>query len=185
MCSEPGHPQIHQAAWNIHAMSPYAVTNYFKYSTWCGTCPDDTTCSKSIIIINHVFILSQNDESMYRIIRVVVIIKCNFLTRFMEWYRAYSFMVIITEPYFNQEYDVCLLFVSTCFLNINHSWWRHPMETFPRYWPFVRGIHRSPMNSPQKGQWRGALMFSLICAWANGRAHSRDAGDLRRHRAHY
>ena len=38
------------------------------------------------------------------------------------------------------------------------------METFQRYWPFVWGIHRSPMNSPHKGQWRGALMFSLICA---------------------
>ena len=39
--------------------------------------------------------------------------------------------------------------------------WKH----FSRYWPFVRGIHRSPVNSPHKGQWRGALMFSLICAW--------------------
>ena len=39
--------------------------------------------------------------------------------------------------------------------------WKH----FPRYWPFVRGIHRPPVNSPHKGQWRGALMFSLICAW--------------------
>ena len=29
------------------------------------------------------------------------------------------------------------------------------METFLRYWPFVRGIHRSPVNSPYKGQWRG------------------------------
>ena len=38
--------------------------------------------------------------------------------------------------------------------------WKH----FPHYWPFVRGIHRSPVNSPHKGQWRGALMFSLICA---------------------
>ena len=37
--------------------------------------------------------------------------------------------------------------------------WKH----FPRYWPFVRGIHRSPVNSPHKGQWRGALMFTLIC----------------------
>ena len=37
--------------------------------------------------------------------------------------------------------------------------WKH----FPRYWPFVRRIHRSPVNSPHKGQWRGALMFSLIC----------------------
>ena len=42
--------------------------------------------------------------------------------------------------------------------------WKH----FPRYWPFVRGIHRSPVNSQHKGQWRGALMFSLIWAWING-----------------
>ena len=30
--------------------------------------------------------------------------------------------------------------------------WKH----FPCYWPFVRGIHRSPVNSPHKGLWRGA-----------------------------
>ena len=41
----------------------------------------------------------------------------------------------------------------------DHIKWKH----FPRYLPFVRGIHRSPVNSPRKGQWRGALMFSLIC----------------------
>ena len=29
----------------------------------------------------------------------------------------------------------------------------------PRYWPYVRGIHRSPVNSPHKGQWHGALMI--------------------------
>ena len=34
---------------------------------------------------------------------------------------------------------------------------------FPRYWPFVRRIHRYPVNSPHKGQRRGALTFSLIC----------------------
>ena len=56
---------------------------------------------------------------------------------------------------------------------------------FPRYWPFVRGIHRSPVNSPHEGQWRGALMFSFICAWINGWINNRKAGDLRRHRAHY
>ena len=38
----------------------------------------------------------------------------------------------------------------------------------PRYWPFVRGIHRPPVNSLHKGQWRGALMFSFICARING-----------------
>ena len=52
-----------------------------------------------------------------------------------------------------------------------------------RYWPFVREIHRSTGNSPHKGQWRGALIFSLICAWLNGWTNNRDAGDLRRHRA--
>ena len=59
--------------------------------------------------------------------------------------------------------------------------WKH----FPRYWPFVRGIHRSPMNSPHKGLPRGALMFSLIYAWINDWVNNREAGDLRRHRAHY
>ena len=59
--------------------------------------------------------------------------------------------------------------------------WKH----FPRYWPFVWGIHRSPVNSPHKGQWHGALMFSLICAWINSWVNNREAGDLGRHRAHY
>ena len=58
--------------------------------------------------------------------------------------------------------------------------WKH----FPRCWVFVRGIHRSPLNSPHKGQWRRALMFSLICDWPTG-VNSLDAGDLRCHRAHY
>ena len=56
---------------------------------------------------------------------------------------------------------------------------------FPRYWPFVRGIHRSPANSSHRGQWRGALVLSLICAWTNGWVNNRDAGDLRCHRSHY
>ena len=61
---------------------------------------------------------------------------------------------------------------------------------------FVRGIHRSrwiphtkasevPVNSPHKGQWRGAFMFSLICVWINGWVNNREAGELRRYRPHY
>ena len=34
-------------------------------------------------------------------------------------------------------------------------------------------------------QWRGALMFSLMCAWINGWVNNGKTGDLRRHRAHY
>ena len=48
--------------------------------------------------------------------------------------------------------------------------WKH----FPRYWPFVRGIRRLL-----------ALLFSLIYAWTKGWTNSRNAGDLRRHCAHY
>ena len=59
--------------------------------------------------------------------------------------------------------------------------WKH----LPRHWPIVRGIQRSPVNSPHKVQWRGALMFPLICAWINVSANNREAGDLRRYRAHY
>ena len=59
--------------------------------------------------------------------------------------------------------------------------WKH----IARYWPFARGIHRSPVNSLHKGQWRGALMFSLICAWIKGWVNNREAGELRIHRAHY
>ena len=59
--------------------------------------------------------------------------------------------------------------------------WKH----FPRYWSFMRGIHRWPANSPLKGQWCIALMFSFICTWINGWVNNGEAGDLRRHRAHY
>ena len=59
--------------------------------------------------------------------------------------------------------------------------WKH----FRRNWPCVWGIHRSPVNSPHKGQWRGALMFSFICAWISGCVNNREAGDLRRRRTHY
>ena len=59
--------------------------------------------------------------------------------------------------------------------------WKH----FPRYWPFVQGIHQSPVNSPHKDQWCGALMFSLICAWINVWVNNCKAGDLRHHRTHY
>ena len=80
--------------------------------------------------------------------------------------------------------DAFTRFVFCCVL-----WWLHEnvikWKHFPHYWPFVRGIHRLPVNSPNKGQWGGASMISLIWAWINGWVNNREAGDLRRHRAHY
>ena len=59
--------------------------------------------------------------------------------------------------------------------------WKH----FPRYWPFMQGIPRSTANTLHKGQWRVALILSLICAWINSWVNNREAGDFRRYRAHY
>ena len=59
------------------------------------------------------------------------------------------------------------------------SWWRHQMETFSALLAICAG------NSPHKSQWRGALMFPLICVWINGWVNNREAGDLRRYHAHY
>ena len=58
-------------------------------------------------------------------------------------------------------------------------------KNFPRYWPFVRGIRRSPVKSPHKGQWRETLMFSLICTRIKCWVNSHEAGDLRRYFVHY
>ena len=54
-----------------------------------------------------------------------------------------------------------------------HTRWRHQMETF------------SALLALCAGQWRRALMFSLICVWINDWVKNREAGDLRRHRGHY
>ena len=60
-----------------------------------------------------------------------------------------------------RKYNLCKLNYS------NHHDDVIKWKYFPRYWPFVRGIHWSPVIFPHKGQWRGALRFSLICARIN------------------
>ena len=74
-----------------------------------------------------------------------------------------------------QTYIICVLDIHDDVIK-----WKH----FPRYRPFVRGIHRSPVNSPHKGQWRRALMFLLICTRINGCVNNGEAGDLRHYSAH-
>ena len=114
----------------------------------------------------------------------------------IEWYtRFYAsyYIVVITISELNYVFLFLMYFsriVQSCFTgNEDVIWlpsyddvikWKH----FPRNWPFVRGIHRSPVNSPHKGQWRRALMFSLICVWINDWVNNREAGDLRRYRTH-
>ena len=67
----------------------------------------------------------------------------------------------------------------------SQTWWRHQMETFSALLAHCAGNSSVPVNSPHKSQWRGALMFSLICVWINDWVNNRETGDLRRHRGHY
>ena len=65
------------------------------------------------------------------------------------------------------------------------SWWRHIMETFSALLALCAGNSPVPVNSPHKGQWRRALMFSLIWVWINNSVNNWEAGDLIRHGGHY
>ena len=54
---------------------------------------------------------------------------------------------------------------------------------FPRYWPFVRGIHRwIPFTKPSDAE---LWCFLWYAPWINGWVNNREAGDLRHHRADY
>ena len=94
---------------------------------------------------------------------------------------------VISHPGTNSNTDLVKSPMNGCakfYTYISHDdviKWKY----FPPNWPFVRGIPRSPVNSPHKGQWRGALMISLICVWINGWVYDREAGDLRRYRTRY
>ena len=100
-----------------------------------------------------------------------------------HWYMLSCFILSLCS--LNNKTWLCSNPGSLCeILQILHDdviKWKH----FPRYWPFVRGTHRSPVNSPHKGQWSGVFMFCLISAWMNGWVNNRVADDWRRHRDHY
>ena len=67
------------------------------------------------------------------------------------------------------------------------SWWRHDVVTWkhvPHYWPFVRGIHRSSVDSLTKRQLCIVFIFPLLLSWTIIKTASRVAGDLRRHDAY-
>ena len=112
-------------------------------------------------------------------------IHCRYLWKLFHrsWGNRMAVNIFIS-PSSLRRYGIVEGSLEVCKIVIIHEdviQWKH----FPRYWSFVRGIHRSPVDSPHKGQWRGVLMFSLIGTWINGWINNREAGYLRRHRAHY
>ena len=68
---------------------------------------------------------------------------------------------------------------------IHEKRWRHQIETFSAYLALCEDNPVVTAVLPHKGHWRETLIFPRICAWANGWINNRDAGELKRHRAHY
>ena len=62
--------------------------------------------------------------------------------------------------------------------------WIRFMKYFPRHSPLCEGNPRITDDSPHKGQWCVAMMFSLMCVWTKVCANSRDAGDFRSQGTH-
>ena len=83
--------------------------------------------------------------------------------------------VFLLSTWLPQSYDI--------YSFSNFLWWRHQMETFSALLALCAG--NSPVNGEFPAQWRGTLMFYLICTWINGWVNNSKAGDLRCHRAHY
>ena len=103
---------------------------------------------------------------------------------FLVYVNNHSFAYVIKVACL--AYNVVLPSLSnSILLEVTQSWWRHQLKTFSVLLVLCEGIHQSPVDSPHKGQWGGALMLFLICVWTNCWANKRDAGDLRRHCAHY
>ena len=95
------------------------------------------------------------------------------------WYFLYVYMYIYSFIYLLKTRDLLplganVIWFTKCRLQMKfptlsftywhiarapNAWWCLQMETFPRHWPFVQGIHWWPLNSPHKGHWRGASMF--------------------------
>ena len=81
----------------------------------------------------------------------------------MDWYNCHIFVCSLEmvrllvrhvdcgDPGRSADWNVCVV-------HNDVIKWKH----LPRYWPFVRGIHRSPVNSPHNGLWRGAFVFYLM-----------------------
>ena len=64
------------------------------------------------------------------------------------------------------------------------QWWRHQIKTFSASLALCEGNPPVTDGFPSQRPVTWSLMFSLICIWTNGWENNRDAGDLRRHRAH-
>ena len=102
---------------------------------------------------------SQSDKALPEMLQIVTLVPM-FEKLSVKWKTHFCWIMISPWQSYLCEKKIYMIFTPRKIrISYDVIKWKH----FPRYWPFVRGIHRSPVNSLHKGQWRGTLLFSLIC----------------------
>ena len=98
--------------------------------------------------------------------------------------------VLYIKTHFYGEHSLHISWRSTHLLHLYFpfSWWRHQMEHVPRHWLFC-GEFTGDCGEFTVHQWIPLTQTSDAelwwFLWTNGWVSNQDAGDLRRHRAHY
>ena len=108
-----------------------------------------------------------------------------FITLCVCW--VWLHPIIISKPGPNIYHLYCCLCYITYIVLFVFQVYHHDVKWkhFPRYRPFVCGEFTGHRWIPRKGQWRRALLLFFMGAWINGWVNDREAGNLRRQRAHY
>ena len=151
--------------WQV--LSPWSNKRYISIESNNGLAPN-ISFTMTQFIDAHMRHQSSWSEAVF-----VVLAWCgramnwpSLLTRYTKCHRVSNYHQLAC--WFNSFYILTSTNTSKLLINgpslaeFTVPWWRHRMKHFPCYWPFVRGIHRAPRNSPHKGLWRGALVFSLV-----------------------
>ena len=195
------HGVIYMYIYKQHSTTtytPYIYIYIWRTSHFCGT-----TTHGEHLIIPKVLHIEKKNQMLFK--HCILIQKFYYYVNIRFLYKYYPTMENIRFKYIMiYQWKRFANYIRIMYKRISYLFWKsHILQIkvnqwvnlthddvikwkhFPRYWPFVRGIHRSPVNSLHKGQWRGALMFSLICGRIIGWVNNREAGDLRRYCAHY
>ena len=155
--AQVSNPNMHHGTCVTHV--PWcmtgSLTSGFLWSRWRGKRPRHSRrmCSPQFLRIWYIYICK------YLMLNLWILLQNLYNISYCPW-ESRSCLVLLVLMWFHD--DVIK--------------WKH----FPRYWPFVQGIHRSPASDAELWYFLwSALERSNV--WVN----NRDAGDLRRHRAHY
>ena len=126
--------------------------------------------SQYLLKVNTISSLEGNHWHSWQVSVIVDIFICaciSYCNQFNRRQRANKNELIIKHD-FASYYHKAMLLSSLLLLSISVTAGKHDdaikWKHFSRYWPFVWGIKRSPVSSPHKSRWRGALMFYLICS---------------------